>query len=260
MLGDPDDRDSSDDEPAPSCASSATACSASPTSTFGGVGPDPLPRSSSDRHPRLDQIYGWETPRRPRPPPCLPPPSTTGIPLSDHIASRAYTTRLQVSRERDRDDHGDADAAPARGRRRPARLAALAPRRDRVRGEGGLGGRGRSRSRSRSRRRTASTRSCTSPATTASQFTRHAVGRDVGRDRARRSRRRQARRSRCPTRRARGSRSATSRSRPRSTQEGFELKAATKKSAFVIADRRGRRVREGVARQEGDARRVRLRR
>ena len=38
--------------------------------------------------------------------------------------------------------------------------------------------------------------------------------------------------------RARGSRSATSRSRPRSSKDGFKLEAATKKSAFVIADRR----------------------
>ena len=57
--------------------------------TFGGLGLILFLLTSRTGTPRLDQIYGWETPRRPQPTPCLAPPTTTGIPLSDHIASRA---------------------------------------------------------------------------------------------------------------------------------------------------------------------------
>ena len=64
--------------------------------SFGGVGLVFFLRDFKKKHPRLDQIYGWETPR-PKPPPCPAPPTTTGIPLTDHIASRAYTTRLRVT-------------------------------------------------------------------------------------------------------------------------------------------------------------------
>jgi len=65
--------------------------------TFGAVGLTLLLLLWDEQRPRLEQIYGWETPRRPKPPPGLPPPATTGIPLPDHIASRAYTTRLRVA-------------------------------------------------------------------------------------------------------------------------------------------------------------------
>jgi Family of unknown function (DUF6603) len=65
--------------------------------TFGAVGLILLLVLWDERRPRLDQIYGWETHRRPKPPPGLPPPTTTGIPLPEHIASRAYTTRLRVA-------------------------------------------------------------------------------------------------------------------------------------------------------------------
>jgi hypothetical protein len=43
----------------------------------------------------VEQIYGWELPRRPPPPPCIGPPPGTGIPISDHIASRAWTMRVR---------------------------------------------------------------------------------------------------------------------------------------------------------------------
>ena len=63
---------------------------------FGGAGLILFLWTFGDRASAIDQIYGWETPRRPQPAPCLPPPATTGIPLSDHIASRAHTMKLTL--------------------------------------------------------------------------------------------------------------------------------------------------------------------
>ena len=48
-----------------------------------------------DRDVKLEQVYGWELPFHPRTPPCLEPLGT-GIPISDHIASRGYSLRIST--------------------------------------------------------------------------------------------------------------------------------------------------------------------
>lgn len=46
--------------------------------------------------PQLDHFYGWELPPRAPAPLCGTQPPGTGIPLSDHVASRASTLRLPL--------------------------------------------------------------------------------------------------------------------------------------------------------------------
>ena len=50
-----------------------------------------------DRDVKLEQFYGWELPFHQRPPLCIEPSNRTGIPISDHIASRAYTVRISTA-------------------------------------------------------------------------------------------------------------------------------------------------------------------
>jgi hypothetical protein len=44
----------------------------------------------------LEHVYGWELPFHPKPAPCVEE-HETGIPTSDHIASRGYSVRLKVA-------------------------------------------------------------------------------------------------------------------------------------------------------------------
>ena len=50
-----------------------------------------------DRDVKLEQFYGWELPFHQRPPLCIEPSNRTGIPISDHIASRGYTVRISTA-------------------------------------------------------------------------------------------------------------------------------------------------------------------
>ena len=49
-----------------------------------------------DRDVTIEQLYSWELPYHQPPPLCIEPTGETGIPISDHIASRAYTTRIST--------------------------------------------------------------------------------------------------------------------------------------------------------------------
>lgn len=48
---------------------------------------------------KLERFYGWELPPRPQPAPCGTLPPGTGIPLADHIASRAFTLRISTPQD-----------------------------------------------------------------------------------------------------------------------------------------------------------------
>jgi hypothetical protein len=50
-----------------------------------------------DRNVKIDHLYGWELPFHPRTPPCLEAGGQTGIPISDHVASRGYSLRLSTT-------------------------------------------------------------------------------------------------------------------------------------------------------------------
>ena len=151
------------------CASSASASSASPTSTSACSASILLSEGSLDARTRRStrSTAGRRRAGRGRRRACRRR-ATTGIPLPDHIASRAYTTRLRSPRAPTATSSATLTQLLLEDARRPPRLAALAPRRDRVRGAGRPGraadqdqGQGRG-------ARTASTRSCSSPATTSS--------------------------------------------------------------------------------------------
>jgi hypothetical protein len=50
-----------------------------------------------DRDPRIEHLYGWELPRAPQRRLFEPPPTSTGIPLPAHIASRADSVRVSTA-------------------------------------------------------------------------------------------------------------------------------------------------------------------
>jgi hypothetical protein len=49
-----------------------------------------------DRDVTIEQLYSWELPYHEQPPICIEPTGATGIPISDHIASRMHTMRLST--------------------------------------------------------------------------------------------------------------------------------------------------------------------
>lgn len=49
-----------------------------------------------DRDVTIDQLYSWELPYHQQPPLCIEPTGETGIPISDHIASRTHTMRIST--------------------------------------------------------------------------------------------------------------------------------------------------------------------
>jgi hypothetical protein len=49
-----------------------------------------------DRDLTIEQLYSWELPYHLQPPLCIEPTGETGIPISDHIASRMHTMRIST--------------------------------------------------------------------------------------------------------------------------------------------------------------------
>jgi hypothetical protein len=49
-----------------------------------------------DRDVKIEQLYSWELPYHQPPPLCIEPSGETGIPISDHIASRMHTMRIST--------------------------------------------------------------------------------------------------------------------------------------------------------------------
>src|SRR5215213_11021850 len=49
-----------------------------------------------DRDVKIEQLYSWELPYHQQPPLCIEPAGETGIPISDHIASRTHTMRIST--------------------------------------------------------------------------------------------------------------------------------------------------------------------
>ena len=50
-----------------------------------------------ERDIEIEQFYSWELPFHQQPPLCIESTGFTGIPISDHIASRMYTTRISTT-------------------------------------------------------------------------------------------------------------------------------------------------------------------
>src|SRR5215217_913776 len=48
------------------------------------------------RDVKIEQLYSWELPYHQPPPLCIEPTGETGIPISDHIASRMHTMRIST--------------------------------------------------------------------------------------------------------------------------------------------------------------------